>query len=161
MHSLHSQCTVNAQFAQSKCCKCTVCTVNAQSMHSQCTVCTVNAQLMHSSHSKNAVNAQSAQSMHSSHSQNAVNAQPAQSDWLHDTPFANTQPCFSLWGLVTWYLLSHVYVLKSPDMLLICISDPTIHSSLLLAKHLPIHSISTGSTFMPQRYLTKENKLHR
>jgi len=50
MHSLHSQCTVNAQFAQSKCCKCTVCTVNAQF-----------AQLMHSSHSKNAVNAQSAQ----------------------------------------------------------------------------------------------------
>src|SRR5882762_3433331 len=41
-------------------------------------------------------------------------------------------------------------------MLLICIFDPTIPSSLLLAKHLPIHSISTGSTFMSQGYLTKE-----
>src|SRR5882762_6587097 len=41
-------------------------------------------------------------------------------------------------------------------MLLICISHPAIPSSLFLAKHLPIHSTSTGSTFMPQRYVTKE-----
>src|SRR5882762_2793361 len=41
-------------------------------------------------------------------------------------------------------------------MLLICISHPAIPSSLLLAKHLPIHSTSTNSTFMPQRYVTKE-----
>jgi hypothetical protein len=94
-----------------------------QQMYSQCTV-----------------NAQFAQSMHS----------PQGSAWFHDIPFAKYTALFPFWSFVTWYLLSCVHTLRSPDTLLICIPDLAIPSSLLLAKHLPIHSTSTGNTPMPQ-----------
>jgi hypothetical protein len=102
------------------------------------------------------VNVQFAQSMHSQCTVCTVCTVNAQSWLISWHSICQYTALFSFWGLVTWYFLSRVYVLRSPDMLLICISDPAIPSSLLLAKHLPIHSTSTGSTFMPQRYVTKE-----
>jgi hypothetical protein len=86
------------------------------------------------------------QSMHSSHSKNAVNAQ---SDWPHDTPFANTQPCFPSealwhgtfchvsmsWGHLTCFLsvsLTRLYPLHSslPNIFQSIPSVLVVHSCL-------------------------------